>query len=422
MQGIFVRIYAAFLITSLFAALVTLTLAIYYRQWSNDSINLIAPTGGYISAAELMLQRGGEPLLMEWLLRFERHPSVNAYVFDHQGISLLADIPADVHDYAFAADSFKARVNPLGQTEVLVKAPIQDRSGNIYLLVVEFLHPLAVFNLPVYIAWGLFASLLLMGILGFIVSRYLSQPLLSLRESVKAFADGRWPDISQQVLSRGDEVGDLGREFDRMAGRLQMLISGQQQLLSDVSHELRSPLARIVVAIELARLDAVPAQEEHLARIELETQRLNELIADLLGMARLEADEAQQAWKEVDCSDVVRQVVTDARFEHPENDISLTLEADRALVSGDARLLASAVENLLRNALLHTHAGTAVEVTLRVQSGHCDITVRDHGPGVAEDMLEELLKPFVRNEEARERSQQNIDKGHRGFGLGLAIA
>src|SRR5690554_7065182 len=82
MRGIFVKIYSAFVVTSLVTTLVTLLLAMYYRQWSNDSINLIAPTGGYISAAELMLQRGGEPLLLEWLLTFERHPSVNAYVIN----------------------------------------------------------------------------------------------------------------------------------------------------------------------------------------------------------------------------------------------------------------------------------------------------------------------------------------------------
>ena len=87
MRGIFVKIYLAFLFTSIVATLVTLILAAYYREWSNESINLIAPTGGYISAAELTLQYGGEPLLIEWLLTFQRHPSVNAYVFDSSGLS-----------------------------------------------------------------------------------------------------------------------------------------------------------------------------------------------------------------------------------------------------------------------------------------------------------------------------------------------
>lgn len=423
MQGIFLRIYAAFLITSLVAALVTLTLAVYYRQWSNDSTNLIAPTGGYISAAELILQRGGEPLLLEWLLTFSRHPSVNAYVFDHQGISLLADVPADVRTYAFAADSYQARINPLGQTEILVKAPIQDRDGNVYLLVVEFLHPLAVFNLPAYIGWGLVASLLLFGVLGFILSRYLTRPLLSLRQSIRSFASGRLAvAVADDVLLRKDEVGDLGREFAQMAERLQKLLDGQQQLMRDVSHELRSPLARIAVALELARLDAVVEQGEHLDRIELETSRLDELIGDLLSMARLEAEEARQQWQPVNCLDVIEQVVADARFEHADGDVRLTADDPHCQVLGDVRLLASAVENIVRNALLHTRAGTGVDIHLRRTNGECQLIIRDHGPGVPEHMLEDLLKPFVRSEQARERSLASLQQGHRGFGLGLAIA
>lgn len=422
MRGIFIRIYLAFMVTSLVATLVTLLLAVYYRQWSNDSVNLIAPTGGYISAAELILQRGGEPLLLEWLLTFERHPSVNAYVFDDQGISLLANVPDEVREYAFASDSYKARINPLGQTEILVKAPIQTRDGKIYLLVVEFLHPLAVFNLPTYLAWGLAASLVLFALWGLVLARYLSRPLLSLRGSVRAFANGQWPvSISPDVLRRNDEIGELSREFDDMAARLQRLISDQRQLLRDVSHELRSPLARSAVALELARLDAVPEQEEHLDRIELENQRLNELIGDLLNMARLETLNDAAGWHRIDCGAVLQQVVSDARFEHPGCDVQLKLQDD-CLVRGDERLLTSAVENVVRNALLHTQPGTAVEVTLLRREGRCCLQVRDHGPGVPESMLADLLRPFVRTEQARERTPDSLSSGHRGFGLGLAIA
>src|SRR5690606_28506617 len=121
----------------------------------NDSVNLIAPTGGYISAAELMLQRGGEPLLLEWLLTFERHPSVNAYVFDDQGVSLTPAVPVDVLSYAFAADSYQARVNPLGQTEILVKAPLHSLDGRVYLLVVDSCRPLGLLSLLLFLGFGL---------------------------------------------------------------------------------------------------------------------------------------------------------------------------------------------------------------------------------------------------------------------------
>lgn len=419
MRGVFLKIYLAFMVTAVVTASVTLLLAAYYRQWSNDSINLIAPTGGYISAAELILQRGGEPLLLEWLLRFERHPSVNAYVFDDQGLSLLPSVPQEVMDYAFSADAYEARINPVGRSEILVKAPIQSAEGRVYLLVVEFLHPLVVFNLPAYLGWGLLASLLLFAIWGLLLSGYLTRPVRYMQKAVQAFASGDWSArMDPRSLSRRDELGELSREFDHMAAYIERLIRDQKQLVSDVSHELRSPLARMTVALELARLDAIPEQEEHLDRIELEAKRLNDMIEDLLNMARLETQQDHSHWRSVNCAEVLAQVVADARFEHQDSLINLTVASDVRTVWGDRKLLQSAFENITRNALLHTHNGTSVDLSARMRDGMVRIVIRDHGPGVPEDKLDDLLRPFVRAESARER----LGNGHRGFGLGLAIA
>lgn len=423
MRGIFIRIYLAFMVTTLLATLVTVVLAVYYRQWSNNSVNLIAPTGGYISAAELMLQRGGEPLIMEWLLTFKRHPSVNAYIFDDNGISLTPEVPQEVLGYALAADSYQARINPLGRAEILVKAPIHTIDGRVYLLVVEFIHPLAIFNLPTYLAWGVLASLLVFAVWGFVLARYLTRPLLSLRRSVHAFAMGKWPVFfSRSLLKRKDEVGELGREFELMTNKLQRLMADQRQLLSDVSHELRSPLARSTVALELARLDAVPEQEEFLDRIELETQRLNELIEDLLNMARLTTLPEGHQWQRLDCRDLLEQVVADAHFERPDNPVQYTPPTAPLWVLGASKLLLSAFENIVRNALLHNNSDVPVEINLRQETDVVTIQIRDHGPGVPAHMLKHLLRPFVRNEQARERSLDSLKHGHRGFGLGLAIA
>jgi len=185
---------------------VTITLAAYYRQWSNDSVNLIAPTGGYISAAELILQQGGEPLLLEWLLRFERHPSVNAYVFDDQGLSLLPDPPATVVNYALSAESYEAQVNPVSRSEILVKAPIESAGGRVYLLVVEFMHPLVVFNLPAYLGWGLLASFLIFAVWSLLLSGYLTRPVRFMQKTVQAFASGDWhARMDPRSLRRRDE-------------------------------------------------------------------------------------------------------------------------------------------------------------------------------------------------------------------------
>jgi two-component system OmpR family sensor kinase/two-component system sensor histidine kinase CpxA len=407
------------MVTTLITTVVTLLLASYYRQWSNDSVNLIAPTGGYISAAELILQRGGEPLLLEWLLTFERHPSVNAYVFDDQGISLLPDVPLSVQDYAFSSDSYVAKVNPIGRSEILVKAPLQGYDGRVYLLVVEFIHPLVVFNLPEYLAWGALASLLLFALWSFVLSGYLTRPLRYMQKTVRSFANGDWSArMNPKFLRRKDELGELSREFDHMAAHLERLIKDQRQLVSDVSHELRSPLARSAIALELARFDAVPDQVEHLDRIELENQRLNDMIEDLLGMARLDTQQDHSHWKRVDCYKLLIHIVDDAKFEHQGSDLNLTLHGELSQVIGDAKLLASAFENIIRNALLHTAPRTSVDIDISSRHENLRIIIRDHGPGVEESKLQDLLRPFVRAESARER----LGSGHRGFGLGLAIA
>lgn len=422
-RGIFIKIYIAFLFTSIVATLVTLVLAAFYREWSNESVNLIAPTGGYISAAELILQRGGEPLLIEWLLTFERHPSVNAYVFDDGGISLLSNVPQTVRDYAMSSESYQALVNPMGHSEIIVKAPIASYDGRFYLLVVEFIHPLAVFNLPAYLAWGLSASLALFALLGFLFSGYLTRPLRHMQRSVKAMGLGDWSvRMPLKLRRRQDEIGDLSREFNQMADKLERSLQDQRQLVRDVSHELRSPLARSRVALELARLDAVPEQEEFLDRIELETQRLDELIGDLLGMARLEIEQNKGSWQVLNCEHQLRSITEDARFERPDGSIRLTSTVTYSDVLADPRLLAAAFENIIRNALLHTNSGTSVDIDLSSEGARLCLVIRDHGPGVAEDKLEDLLRPFVRNEDARQRSQASLGQGHRGFGLGLAIA
>ena len=425
MRGIYWKIYLTFIVTSVLATAVTLAYAVIYRQLSNETNNLIAPTEGYISAAELMLQRGGEPLLIEWLLTFEKHPSVNAYVFDHQGQDILGSTPDTVERYALSADDLNIKIQPLSRSEVLVKAPISSLNGQYYLLVVEFLHPFAVLDAKSYIYLGLGTSFLIFAGIGFLLSAYLSRPLLKLQRTVKAISEG---DLSarsgERLKARNDEIGELGREFDLMADRLQNLLADQKLLLRDISHELRSPLARLQIALELARMDANPEVEEHLDRIELETGRVNEQIADILMLAKLEVERHPEQWQSINLVDVIQEIAADAQFEQQGDHIELTFSADRCLVSAEYRTLKSAFENLIRNALLHTFKGTRIEVAIEKDHGRYAVVVRDHGPGVAEEHIANLTKPFYRAEHARERqeSAQQVAGVSRGYGLGLAIA
>lgn len=427
MRGLYWKIYLAFVLTSVLATLVTLAYAVFYRQLSNETNNLIAPTEGYISSAQLMLQRGGEPLLIEWLITFEQHPSVNAYVFDQQGSNISGGkIPPSVSKYAFSASEFHVKVQPLNRSEILVKAPLTSEQGVFYLLVVEFLHPFAVLDVKSYIALGSLVGIIFFAGIGFLLSSYLSRPMRRLQKTVKAIAAGDLDARSgYRLRRRRDEIGDLSREFDVMADRVQTLLADQKGLLRDISHELRSPLARLQIATELARLDANDEVFEYLDRIDLETSRINDLIADILLLAKLEVERQPGQWEATDVVKIVEQIVHDAHFEQQAEVIELHCRRKVCLVKAEGKLLSSAFENLIRNALLHTFKDTKVEITIKEIKSDFAIIVRDHGPGVAEEHIQHLTQPFYRAEYARERIAQDVQQqqsGGRGYGLGMAIA
>jgi two-component system sensor histidine kinase CpxA len=219
---------------------------------------------------------------------------------------------------------------------------------------------------------------------------------------------------------RRDELAQLMRDFDRMAERIEGLMEAQSRLLKDVSHELRSPLARLSVALGLARQRAAPQAEGALNRIELEADRLNQLIQRLLTISRLETGTDGIRKTRVSLRDLVQQVAHDAEYEAQGRRCGVSAEpTDEYLVEADPALLHSAIENVVRNAVRYTAAGTAVEIRLERRIGdqgeEIAIRVLDSGPGVPEEALEQIFQPFYRIDDARNRQTG-------GAGLGLSIA
>jgi two-component system OmpR family sensor kinase len=242
---------------------------------------------------------------------------------------------------------------------------------------------------------------------------YLTRPLRALRWAFDAAARGRLDTrVGPRIGRRRDEIADLGRDFDRMAGQLQTLVSSQRRLLHDVSHELRSPLARLQAAIGLLRQD--PGRlEPSLERIEREATRLDELVGEVLTLARLETGNGNPGARPVDLADLVASIAEDARFEAQACGRRLRAEiAPSAQVMGNAELLHRAVENIVRNAIKYTGEGTQVAVALRAEGGRALVSVADQGPGIPQADLARVFEPFYRvaNDSAK------------GFGLGLAIA
>ena len=261
-----------------------------------------------------------------------------------------------------------------------------------------------------FIVIGIVTSLAFSALLAW----YLTRPIRNLRWAFDAAAAGRLETrVSPRMGRRRDEIADLGRDFDRMALQLQKLVSAQRRLLHDVSHELRSPLARLQAAIGLARQE--PAKvEPSLERIEREASRLDHMVGEVLALARLESGTATRPKERVDLAYLAANIAEDARFEAEAAGRALRFHAEGdAPVMGDADLLHRAVENVVRNAVKFTREGTSVDVNVHTTKHSAVLIVADEGPGITSAELAKIFDPFYRGE---------AGNGTPGFGLGLAIA
>jgi signal transduction histidine kinase len=248
----------------------------------------------------------------------------------------------------------------------------------------------------------------------YLISRYLTKPLSSLGAAAADIAAGRLDTrVPPSLRKRRDEIADLARNFDRMAERIEALITGQRRLLGDVSHELRSPLSRLIVALSLVRQGPAEEAAENLERIGLEARRLDTLIGQLLALTRIDSGVDRGSPAPLDLTNLVQEVANDGDFEaRARNRSVVILQAEACTMNGFEELLRSAIENVVRNAIRHTAEGTTVEISLTISNLQALLRVRDYGSGVPESMLAEIFLPFRR-----------VPNGNsEGAGLGLAIA
>lgn len=247
------------------------------------------------------------------------------------------------------------------------------------------------------------------------LARYISSPIVKLSLATKQLAGGDLHTrVAPEIGNRGDEIGKLSKDFDEMAERIESLILSQKRLTRDVSHELRSPLARLNVALELAKQKGSPETHGLLNRIEREGKQLNDMISQILTLSKLESQSETIEMRNLDLCKLVEKVVADANFEAAANGkkVEIVQESD-CRIYGNENLLRSAVENVLRNALRYTK--DVVNVSVAKNKTQIHVKIRDFGEGVPEAELENLFTPFFRVAEARERKSG-------GVGLGLAIA
>ena len=285
-----------------------------------------------------------------------------------------------------------------------------------YLLIGEFTPPPISERVPGDILWTLKLGTLISAIVCLLIAHYLTKPIERLRDATHQLARGNL-DIraGKKLGKRKDEIADLVRDFDIMAGELRNQIQSERNLLSGVSHELRSPIARIRLALALARNADERERAEMFDRIEQDTVQLDSMLEQILTVARLESGQQKPKFEEVRLNDIVDDVLHDARFEAAAVDGTISYESNREVkLKGDAGLLHSAIENVIRNAIFYSGKNGQIKVSLLSSESIAMIQVRDNGPGVPEESLPLLFKPFYRVDDSRGTTTG-------GMGLGLAI-
>ena len=292
-----------------------------------------------------------------------------------------------------------------------------DGKGQNFIFAGEFFSPPVLRSLPGGVLVAIFLSSLLTSLLCAGLAQYITRPIVRLRDAAHAIARGNLE--ARAGLSgstRRDEIADLVKDFDKMAEEIRDLVQSNKRMLMGASHDLRSPISRIRVALSLASTAPEAERNELLDRIEVELLRLNGMIEQILTVARLESGQLKPTSDSISLNQVIEEAVEDARFEASQTNVEIVYDASWANVTlvGEENMLRSAFENVLRNAIFYAGEDGRVEVAVSLHDGFAKIAVGDSGTGVPAEALPKLFTPFYRVDDARTSSTG-------GSGLGLSI-
>lgn len=418
MKSLFLKIFLSYwMAQALFLALaILITVALRER---GESAVWDAQQSSVFSKALQAYEQGGPVEARKYLEEVRDSLHTRAFLLDEQGKDVAGrELPRWAESLGKGVEpprrDFWQSVTPSPfRRQVRVAA-----SGHRYTLV-AFLPPSGPFGPGGVPGLSILIGIISSGLVCYLLARYLTSPVVRLRAATQRLAAG---DLSARAgglaARRRDEMAQLVRDFDTMAERLEATVNAQARLLNDISHELRSPLARLNVASALAHQRAGAEARSALERIDLEAERLNELIGGLLTIARLDSGNDSRQKSPILLGEIVEGIAADANFEAQgrNSTVECTIKED-CLVMGAPILLHSAIENVVRNAARYTDDGTSARITLeRGQSSVPEAVIRitDSGPGVPAEALDKLFRPFYRIDDARGRQTG-------GVGLGLAI-
>ena len=459
--NLFIKIYIGFLLTIIFTILMMICLD--RLTGSGPMIDRLRrdvsrSLSFYAQESVSVFEHNGLQELNNFIKRLERSTNIQAYLFDEKGNEITGRTePDDIKNIAASArNNSKTEIIFSGESSIAATS-VSDTGGKIYTFAALFphshpplhfpgpppekppgpppdfalIHPgpppgfgpappdVPFHGIPLHFLARLSIELLISGIVCFLLARYMTAPIIKLGNAARQLASGNLSiRVGPSLGKRKDEISGLALDFDNMAERIESLVTSQRNLLRDVSHELRSPLARLNVALELSKRQFGPDVNMPLERIEREAQKLNELIGQILTLNKVESGSAEIETTKVDLARLVQDIAADADYEAKSINRAVVATTEPSITEGNSDLLHRAIENVVRNAVNYTDDGTVVEVSLRniqiTNNAYALITVRDHGAGVPEETLTRLLKPFYRVCEGR-------DMQTGGAGLGLAI-
>ncbi|MEA2261624.1 MAG: two-component system, OmpR family, sensor histidine kinase CpxA [Acidobacteriaceae bacterium] len=374
--------------------------------------------------ATYIYERDGKSALQRHFDHLSEMGLAKPYLLDENWNDVLGRTPpAQAVEFAKVARSDAALVRKFKGWKAVAAQQVVGEGGHKYTIMAIMSRPPVVGvirDLGYKTLLGLLAVLLVGAPFCFLLACHIANPIVRLSEAAGRIADG-WLNTrsGQSIRSRGDEIGRLGVSFDRMAERIESLVRGQQRLFGDISHELRSPLARLSVAEGLLRQCPPEERAEYLDRIALEVEHLDQLIGQFLTLARINSGADSSRIERVELNSLIQEVAVDGNFEARAKCCAVRVDSENLCTTTGAReQLRRAIENVVRNAIRYTQPSTEVEITIREQRAsaisRAVIQVRDHGPGVSSEHLEKIFLPFYRIPTINGESTN-------GAGLGLAI-
>jgi two-component system sensor histidine kinase CpxA len=425
MQHFFWKIFISFWFSlTLFVGATLVTASIFVERMRNQDAaeSVRNRLHHYTDEARIIAERDGVEGLKTWLFVLDQKEVIPFLLINSKGEDLLnRQVPIHLSQIILHLRKF-----PLTGKDSAFPGPPIIRVSNLeeYNLIPDFKSITLgrILSRPRIMVFPLLTAALISSVVSFFLAGYFTRPLRKLSNATYKFSSGDLDfRIAPAMGNRKDEIAQLAQEFDHMAERLQGLICSQKQLLSDVSHELRSPLARLQIAVGLAHQKN---QDIHLTveidRIEREAEHLNQLIGYLLSFSRLEGKTQFLTNDVINLNSLIKEIAERSNFEAHANEreVKCVCSLKEISVKANEAMLSSALENIVRNAIKYTSVNTTVSIILEQLDEEpelVNITIQDYGPGVPENMLEKIFEPFVRVEEDRDRKTGS-------YGLGLAIA